>query len=67
MFYIDDTRREYISRQIGDLGKNILTVSFASYFFEKFSLPIRISLCIMGVSFMIIGIFIQPVKKGTSI
>ena len=64
MFVIDDARREYISRQIGDLGKNILTVAFASYFFEKFPLWTRLGLCIVALGFMIVGIFIQPVKKG---
>ena len=64
MLVIDDARREYISRQSGTLGTNILTVAFASYFFEKFPLPIRISLCILGLGFIILGIFIQPVKKG---
>jgi len=36
MFYVDDVRQKYISKLFGDLGKNIMTVAFASYFFEKF-------------------------------
>ncbi|MDO8674839.1 MAG: hypothetical protein Q7K71_01820 [Candidatus Omnitrophota bacterium] len=64
MFVIDDARREYMSRQIGDLGKNILTAAVASYFFEKFSLLMRFGLCILGLGFMVAGVLIQPSKKG---
>ena len=64
MFYIDDARREYIARQAGDLGKNIMTVALASYFFEKFPLLMRIGICIIGIILIIIGFMIQPPKKG---
>ena len=61
---IETSRREYIARQIGDLGKAILTVGLASYFFEKFPLTVRISLTLISFAFLIIGVFIQPRKKG---
>ena len=64
MFYVDDARQEYLSKLFGDLGKNIMTVAFASYFFEKFTLPVRISICIIAFIFMVAGLFLQPVKKG---
>ena len=64
MFDISDARREYLARQIGDLGKNILTVGFASYFFEKFPLSLRIGLCIIGCLLLYIGFLIQPAQKG---
>ena len=67
MFIIDDARREYIARQIGDLGKNILTVALASYFFEKFPLWVRVSLAIIAIAFLVFGVFIQPAKKGNQL
>jgi hypothetical protein len=64
MFYVDDARLKYLSKLCADLGKNITTVAFASYFFEKFSLPLRFGLCIMGFILMFIGYIIQPSRKG---
>ena len=64
MFTLDDARREYLARQIGDFGKNILTAAVASYFFEKFPLLMRLGLCILGFVCIFAGIFIQPAKKG---
>ncbi len=64
MFHINDARWEYISRQAGDLGKNVLTIALASYFFERFPLPIRIGICIIGFILLIIGLLTQPSKKG---
>ena len=61
---IEHSRREYIARQVGDLGKAILTVGLASYFFEKFPLGVRISLSCSGVIFLVMGVFIQPRKQG---
>ena len=64
MFIINDARKECLSSQIGDLGKNILTVAFASYFFEKFPFPLRFGLCIIGCLFLYAGFLIQPSDKG---
>jgi len=64
MFSMNKARLEYISKLLGDMGKNIMTVAFASYFFEKFSLPVRISLCIIAFVFMFAGLYFQPAKKG---
>ncbi len=64
MFYIDYERRKYLAGQIGDLGKNVLTVALASYFFEKFPLFMRIGICIIGLILLIVGFLIQPPKKG---
>jgi len=64
MFYINDDRLKYLSKLFGDLGINIMTVAFASYFFEKFSLPVRLVICIIALILMILGLLIQPAKKG---
>ena len=64
MFYMNEARKEYLSGQIGDLGKNILTVGFASYFFEKFPLSLRIGLCIIGRLCLCFGFLLKPANKG---
>jgi hypothetical protein len=64
MFYLDNDRLKYLSKLFGDMGKNIMTVAFASYFFEKFSLPARLIICIIALILMILGLLIQPAKKG---
>jgi len=61
---IEYPRREYIARQVGDLGKAILTVGLASYFFEKFPMGARIGLTCSSLVFLVMGVFIQPRKKG---
>jgi hypothetical protein len=64
MSYPNKAKFEYLSEQIGDLGTNILTVAFASYFFEKFPLLLRIGICIIGCLFLYIGFLIKPDHKG---
>ena len=60
---IDDARREFIAKIVCDLGKTIVAIGLASYFFEKFSDPIRITLGILGPFLIVISVFIHP-KKG---
>jgi hypothetical protein len=67
MFEMNEARQEYLARQLGDLGKNILTAACVSYFFEKFPLPLRFGICIMGVAFLIAGYLIQPSQKGVEL
>jgi hypothetical protein len=64
MFFMNKARQEYLSGQIGDLGKNILTVAFASYFFEKFPLSLRVGICIIGCVVLYIGFVFKPSQKG---
>ena len=64
MSYVHKARLEYLSGKIGDLGTNILTVGFASYFFEKFPLSLRVGLCIIGCLCLYFGFLIKPSHKG---
>lgn len=64
MKIIDQARREFIAKNIADLGKAILTVGFASYFFERFVMWIRVGFAIAGILFFIASIFIHPRKGG---
>jgi hypothetical protein len=64
MFEMNKERQEYLSGQMGNLGTNILTVGFASYFFEKFSLSLRIGLCIIGCLCLYVGFLFKSSQKG---
>ena len=61
---IDDARREFIAKIVADLGKTIFAVGLASYFFEKFPIPVRVSLSILSALFLVLSIFIHPPKGG---
>jgi len=65
MITLHDETWEFIAKIIADLGKAILTVGFASYFFEKLPLLLRISLIIFGIILIIVSIVIfETFKKG---
>lgn len=53
MIIIDQSCREFIAKNIADLGKAILTVGFASYFFEKLPLILRLGFLTLGIAFFI--------------
>jgi hypothetical protein len=58
---------EFIAKIICDLGKAILTVDFASYFFEKLILPLRIGFAVMGFIFLAVSVILMmTIKKGDS-
>jgi hypothetical protein len=65
-FIIDQNVIEFIAKIFCDLGKAILTVGFASYFFEKLILPLRIGFVIIGLVLLGISIILMmsKVKKG---
>ena len=65
-FIIDQNVIEFIAKIICDLGKAILTVGFASYFFEKLILLLRIGFVIIGLVLLGISIILMmsKVKKG---
>jgi len=60
----DTTRREFIAKIIADLGKTIFAVGLASYFFEKFSLALKIILWFACIFLLTLSIFIHPTTKG---
>jgi hypothetical protein len=65
-FIIDQNVIKFIAKIFCDLGKAILTVGFASYFFEKLILPLRIGFVIIGLVLLGISIILMmsKVKKG---
>ena len=55
---------DFTAKTIGDLGKNILTVGFASYFFKDLPLPARIVIGIVGIGFILVSIYLVDKKGG---
>jgi len=65
-FIIDQNVIEFIAKIICDLGKAILTVGFASYFFEKLIMPLRIGFVAIGIALLGISVILMmsKIKKG---
>jgi hypothetical protein len=65
-FIIDQNVIEFIAKIFCDLGKAILTVGFASYFFEKLILPLRIGFIAMGIALLGISVILMmsKIRKG---
>jgi hypothetical protein len=57
---LDRARTEFVARTICDLGKTIFAVAFASYFFEKFPLYVRISFITLCATLLISSVWIHP-------
>ena len=66
MITFDESSKEFIARNIADLGKAILTVGFASYFFEKLPLYLRIVFVAAGLICIVAGVYIHTTRKGES-
>jgi len=54
---------DFTAKTINDLGKNIVSIGFASYFFKDLPLPTRIAIGILGVGLIYLSIYILD-KKG---
>jgi len=65
MRIIDEARQEFIAKNLADLGKGILLVGFASYFFERLPVWLRVAFVGLGCLFFVTSIFILPRKGGT--
>jgi len=54
--------REFTAKTINDLGKNIVTVGFASYFFKDLPLLMRIGIAILGLGLILWSIYLMSQK-----
>ena len=61
---LNEETQEFIAKYFGDLSKAILTVGFASYFFEKLTLPFRIGFIILSLIFLLVSIMLMSKKGG---
>jgi len=63
LFMLRQKTWDFTAKLIGDLGKNVLTAGFASYFFKELPLPTRIFIAIIGLGLIYSSIYIMN-KKG---
>jgi len=54
---------EFTAKTVCDLGKNITSIGFASYFFKDLPLPFRVGIGILGVGLIVYSIYMIS-KKG---
>ncbi|MDO8675915.1 MAG: hypothetical protein Q7K71_07385 [Candidatus Omnitrophota bacterium] len=54
---------ECLAKIYGDLGKNIVSIGVASYFFKELPLPFRIVLFIIGIGLLVLNVYLIS-KKG---
>ncbi len=56
--------QEFIAKYLGDLSKAILTVGFASYFFEKLPITLRVACVVIAFAFFVLSVIIIENKGG---
>jgi len=54
---------DFTAKTLNDMGKNILSIGFASYFFKDIFLPLRFFIGILGIGLIFYSIFLMD-KKG---
>ena len=63
MIFINKETQEFIAKAYCDLGKNIISIGVASFFFKDMPLPFRFFFGIVGVGMLVYSVFIMA-KKG---
>ena len=61
---IKEETQEFIAKYLGDLSKAILTVGFASYFFEKLPVILRVGFIMVAVVFFVSSAILIENKGG---
>ena len=64
MIILQDETWEFVAKIISDLGKAVLTVGFASYFFEKLPATLRVGFIVAAVVFFVLSAIIIENKGG---
>ncbi len=60
--FFNEETWEFTAKLVSDLGKNIISIGFASYFFEDLPLPFRFSFVILGLVSLIGSVVMISVK-----
>ena len=55
---------EFVAKTFADVGKGILVVGFASYFFKEFPFTWRVTISILSLGLIVVSICIYPEKGG---
>ena len=62
--FFNEETWEFTAKTVGDLGKNIISIGFASYFFKDLPLPFRAGFGILGISLILWSIYLMSQKGG---
>ena len=57
---LDERRQEFLAKIVADIGKAIIAVALASYFFERYPLIFRWLLPVFAVMMLAVGVVIHP-------
>lgn len=57
---LTEKKIEFIAKTATDLGKALIILGFASVFFEKFPIHLRIFFSLSSFALLVLGIFIFP-------
>ena len=63
-FIFKDETQEFVAKYFSDLSKAIITVGFASYFFEKLGFGLKITFIITAIAFFILSVILMERKGG---
>jgi len=55
-----ESKKEFLAKTITDIGKAILAVGFASYFFERYDIVLRSLLSFCALLLIFIGYILFP-------
>lgn len=66
MAILDERRQEFVAKMIADLGKAIMTVAVASYFFERYPLIMRWLLPGFAIMMMVGSVVMHPPQPKES-
>ncbi len=61
-FILTKETQEFIAKYLGDLSKAILTVGFASYFFEKLNVILRFGFILAAIVLFVISVIMIESK-----
>ena len=64
VFTMKEETQEFIAKYLGDLSKAILAVGFASYFFEKLPVTLRVGFIVAAVAIFVLSAIIIENKGG---
>ena len=62
--FFNEETWEFTAKIVSDLGKNIVSIGFASYFFKDLPLPFRVGFVILGVGLIFWSIYLISQKGG---
>ncbi len=60
---LNKVAEEFTAKIYCDLGKNIVSIAFASYFFKDLPLPFRVVFVILGIGLLMFSVYIIS-KQG---